>query len=287
LDETKDYIRKLRAVLDGYPDRVMVAEPSNLGDASEYFGNGSDMFHMAFHFGFGYFWGLQFNSHTSKSISATFESSLADYPPGAQDALVIGSHDVQRAFAVAQGDETRHRRAAMIQLAMKGSPYVYYGEELGLRPGTEKVVDSRDSARTPMLWNAESGYGFTTATPWLAFGAAADTTNVAVEEPDQASMLAFYKDVLALRRGRPVWGTGEAAIIQTGNEAIFAVLRQDDFMAYFVAVNIADEAVDATFDKPSDARGPKRVFGDGTLSFDGSTAKLALPEKAGAIFRIR
>ena len=164
---------------------------------------------------------------------------------------------------------------------------VYYGEELGLRPGTQKVVDSRDSARTPMLWNGEPGFGFTTGTPWLAFGTSPETTHVDFERADEGSMLAFYERALALRRGRSVWGVGDVSLVDTGNPAIFAALRQDDFMAYFVGVNIADEPAEGNFEKPADARGVERVLGDGTLSFAGSTASLVLPEKAAAIFRIR
>jgi glycosidase len=287
LDETKDYIRQLRTLLEQYPDRAMVSEPSDLTDASEYFGNGSDLFHMAFHFGFGYFWGQQFGTHSNTGTVATFQKSLDEYPEGAQDGLVIGSHDVARAYSSAQGDETRHRRAALIQLTMKGSPFVYYGEELGLRPGKDKVVDSRDSARTPMLWNADPGHGFSAATPWLAYGAEADTINLSAEQDDPASMYAHYTSLFALRRGRAVWGTGEMTLIDAGNDGIFVALRQDDFMAYLVAVNMTDDAVEGSFDEPTGARGAKLAFGDGTLRFDGGTAKLALPEKAAAIFRLR
>jgi alpha-glucosidase len=286
-DETKAYIRQLRALLDEYPDRAMVAEPSNLGDSSEYFGNGSDMFHMAFHFGYGYFWGQQFGSHSSQGTFATFRTSLDGYPPGAQDALVIGSHDVARAYSAAQGDETRQRRAALIQLAMKGTPFIYYGEELGLRPGKDKVVDFRDAARTPMLWDDTPGHGFSDAAPWLAFGADADTTNLTAEQGDPGSMYSFYVNALALRRGRAVWGSGDAQLLDAGTNALFAALRRDDFMAYVVAVNMTDESASGSFAAPAGVTGVKRVLGQGSLRFEGSSGKLSLPGKAGAIFRVR
>lgn len=287
--ETKDYIRSLRKLVDEYPGRVMVAEPSNLTDTTGYVGNGSDMFHMAFHFGYGYFWGFPFGAKNAAPIVETFQQSLAELPPGAQDALVIGSHDVPRAFSTAQGDDTRHQRAALIQLAAKGTPFVYYGEELALRPGTEKVVDMRDAARTPMLWDATAGHGFTTGTPWIAFGKDADAFNLAAETEDPHSMLAFYRELLELRRGRAVWGIGEMKVLETGTSSVFALLREDDFMAYVAAVNMSDEAVsaDLALQPATPTKGAARVLGSGKLALDGDTAHVQLPEKSWAIFRVR
>jgi glycosidase len=287
LDETKDYIRKLRALLDTYPDRAMVAEPSNLGDAVEYFGNGSDMFQMAFHFGYGYFWGLYFNSKSAKSIEQTFADALATYPPGAQDGLVIGSHDVPRAYTAAQGDESRHRRAALIQLTMRGTPFVYYGEELGLRPGKQQVVDLRDAARTPMLWTSEAKHGFTTGEPWIAFGDEADTTNLEVERDDPSSMFDYYRGLLELRRGRAVWGTGQAEILDADSDAVFVARRSDDFMAYVVAVNMSDEPATASFDAPGIGSKAARVFGEGSLSAKTDSARVSLPAQGAGIFRVK
>lgn len=287
--ETKDYIRALRKLVDEYPGRVMVAEPSNLDDATGYVGDGSDMFHMAFHFGYGYFWGFPFGAKDATPIVETFEQSLAELPPGAQDALVIGSHDVPRAFSTAQGDDTRHQRAALIQLTAKGTPFVYYGEELALRPGTQKVVDTRDAARTPMLWDATAGHGFTTGTPWIAFGKDADSHNLAVEAEDPDSMLAFYRELLELRRGRAVWGTGAMEVLDTGTKSVFALLREDDFMAYVAAVNMSEEPSSASFELGASAppEGVSRELGSGKLELDGSTASVSLPEKGFAIFRVR
>lgn len=285
--ETRDYIKKLRKVVDEYPGRVLVAEPSKLTDASGYLGSGSNMFHMAFHFGYGYFWGLPFAAQNADGIVDTFEKSLATYPPGAQDALVIGSHDVQRAFTVAQGDDTKHQRAALIQLTAKGTPFVYYGEELALRPGKQEVVDQRDAARTPMLWDGSAGHGFSTGKPWIAFGAAADQYNLETEQGDPESMYAFYRELFALRRGRAIWGTGEMEVLETGTPTVFALYRADDFMAYVAAVNMSDEAQVADLVRPELGSRASRVLGAGTLTLTNGGATLSLPAQAGAIFRVR
>ncbi|MFO0571252.1 MAG: alpha-amylase family glycosyl hydrolase [Polyangiaceae bacterium] len=287
IPKTQAYIRELRKVVDEYPGRVLVAEPSNLTDATGYLGNGSDMFHMAFHFGYGYFWGFSFGGHDASAITDTFQKSLSQFPPGAQDALVIGSHDVPRAYSAAQGDDTRHRRAAAIQLSMKGTPFLYYGEELALRPGSEKVVDLRDYARTPMLWNADPGHGFTTGKPWLAFGQEADAFNVTAEDADPASMLSFYRDALALRRGRAVWGTGEMELLETGTKRVFAVYRSDDFMAYVSAVNMSEEAESVELTRPDLGSRAARVLGEGKLALRSGGGTLSLPGQGFGIFRVK
>ncbi|MEZ4221785.1 MAG: alpha-amylase family glycosyl hydrolase [Polyangiaceae bacterium] len=286
IPKTQDYVRKLRQLVDQYPGRVLAAEPSNLTDATAYFGDGQDMFHLAFHFGYGYFWGIPFQTQSADSINGTFEQSLAQFPAGAQDALVIGSHDVPRAAESSQGDDTRQLRAALIQLTAKGTPFIYYGEELALRSGSEKVVDLRDLARSPMLWDASAGHGFSTGTPWLAYGAQADTYNWESEDAAPGSMLANYRALLELRRGRAVWGTGEMELLETGSSAVFALRREDDFMSYVSAVNMTEEPqrVDVTTNPPTRAA---RVFGSGKLTPTSTGLRLDLPEKAAAIFRVR
>ncbi len=287
LEPTRDYIRQLRDLVDGYPGRVLLAEPGDLTDASPYFGDGGDMFHLAFDFAYGYFWGLYFNSQTANSLEIVFGETLASYPPGAQDALVIGSHDVQRAIASSLDDETRHRRAALIQMTMKGTPVIYYGEELGLRPGDQQLIDVRDRQRTPMLWDGGPGFGFTTGTPWLAFGEAPELTHRAVEEGDDASTLTYYRELLGLRRGRAVWGVGQAEILAPDSDAVLAFRRSDDFMSYVVAINMTDE--DATAVVPIAGVGERAdlVFGAGAMTARGDKVTLEIPAKEGAVFRTR
>lgn len=287
LPATVDYIQQLRGVVEEHPGRVLVAEPSKLTDATAYFGDGTDMFHMAFHFGFGYFWGFPFGAGSAAPITDTFATSLERFPAGAQDALVIGSHDVARAFAVAQRDDSRHRRAAWIQLTAKGTPYIYYGEELALRPGADYVVDLRDTARTPMLWDGTPGHGFTTGTPWLAFGEEADTTHVEAERADPASMWSSYRELARLRRGRAVWGTGEMELLDAGTTEVFAFLREDSFQSYVVAVNMTASDVSARLERAGLGERAELELGVGDLTLDPTGADLQLPAAGAAVFRVR
>ena len=288
IPETQDYLRQLRAVLDSYPDRAMVAESTNYSSAAAYFGNGKDMFHMAFNFNYGYFWGLPFAGVNAQPLVDKFTVSQTSNPVGAQDALVIGSHDVPRAYVAAHQIESRWRRAAFLQMTMPGTPFVYYGEELAMRPGSQKVVDGRDFARTPMLWTKAQNHGFTTGTPWLAFGDEADSTSVEVESADPASNYSFYKKLLAVRRGRAAFGTGALAFVPTDDPAVFVATRSSADEEYVVVVSMDETdphtATAAMASLPGD---PQLLFGDATLTRDGASAKLTIPPAGMALFRVK
>ncbi|CAN5853734.1 hypothetical protein BH11MYX4_BH11MYX4_53500 [soil metagenome] len=288
LPETIGYIQQLRSVLDAAGSgggRAMVAEPSELNDSTKYYGNGSDMFHMTFDFGFGYFWGLAFGARDKKIIDDAITTSLR-YPRGAQPAQVLGSHDVPRAFNYTANEPWRHRNAALLEMTLRGSPFVYYGEELGMRPGTQIVVDDRDAQRTPMTWTAAAGHGFSNAAPWIAFGDAADATAVDVEDADPASMLTYYRQLLAFRRGRAVWGTGDVRLVTLDTAAVVSFVREDATESYLVAVNLTDEDQEGTAADPLPASGTV-VFGDGTLDAAGGSVHVKVPARSGAVFRIR
>jgi alpha-glucosidase len=277
--ETVDYVKSIRSLVNGYADRAMVAEPVELKDATPYFGGGRDMFHMAFDFAYGYFWGIAFASSDRRILEDALRTA-EKFPDGAQDALVIGSHDVLRAWQSAGANAGRYKSAALLQMTMKGSPFVYYGEELGLRPGTATKIDVRDTARTPMSWTRGAGHGFTTGTPWLPFGDAAGETSVEAEERDPDSMLSFYRSVLTLRRGRAVWGRGTSRMIAFDDRALLGIVREDDVDRYLVVVNLALEDREGVAPEPLGAA--TRVFGEGEIV--GSSAKM--PANAHAVFKL-
>ena len=284
--ETVEYIRSLRKVVDGFPDRATVAEPAELTNSTPYFGNGRDMFHMAFDFAYGYFWGVAFAAGDRKIIEEAM-STASRYPEGAQDALVIGSHDVLRAWQSAGTDPARYRGAALLQMTMRGTPFIYYGEEVALRPGTAIRVDTRDSARTPMTWTRDAaGHGFTTGTPWIPFGEAPSDTSVEAEDADPESMLSFYRSLLAFRRGHPVWATGTSRLLELDDPGLLAFVRENDEESYLVAVNLASEPREGSAADPLPAVG-RVVLGEGTMAVANGNVTVKLGANGHAVFQIR
>ena len=149
----------------------------------------------------------------------TFERVL---PTGAWPDYTLSNHDNPRAVSrYASGDISRGRRrgrlAAMMLLTLRGTPFIYYGEEIGQTDGAvppERVVDvaGRDPERTPMQWDASPGAGFTTGEPWLPIAAGAKNgLTVADEARDPASMLAFTRRALWFRRSSAALRWGERA----------------------------------------------------------------------------
>lgn len=288
IPETQAYIKQLRALVDTYKDRTMVAESTDYSGSAAYYGSGKDMFHMAFNFSYGYLWGLPFAGTLAANIAKPFEQALANNPPGAQDALPIGSHDVNRAFVAAREIESRWLRAAFVQMTMPGTPYIYYGEELALRPGTQVVVDGRDVARTPMLWSKGAGFGFTTGKPWIAFGAEPEKTNLEVEKADPKSTYSFYQKLLAVRRGREAFGSGALKILPADDSSVLVYTRSTSDETYVMALGMDEEdahtATVAGANLPGDAQ---LLFGEGSLARQGQAAKVTIPAAGMAIFRVK
>lgn len=283
--KTAEYVKKLRAEVDKFPNRAMVAESVLFDSPKAYFGNGKDAFQMAFLFDYGYLWPIAFQSESRDQIDKAFRAADT-FPEGAQSALVIGSHDVGRAYAVAQGKEWRHRRAAEIQMFARGTPYIYYGEELGMRPGTAKVVDARDAARTPYPWTRAEGHGFSSATPWLPFGASAADTSLEAEKDDPSSMHTHYRRMLALRRGRPVFATGKMTLVDVGNPSVFAFVRADAEEAYLVVENMTESEQTVVADGIEGTL-VERVLGDGKGTRDGQKLTIDLPATGSFVAKIR
>lgn len=289
IPETIEYIKKLRGVLDaasGSQPRTMVSEPSQLDDSGPYYGNGSDMFHMSFEFGFGYFWSLAFGAGDKKLIEASIRATIR-YPKGSQPAHVLGSHDVPRQYS--DGDPWRRRNGALLEMTMRGTPFVYYGDEILLRPGTQIVVDDRDAQRTPMTWTKDgAGHGFTTGKPWIAFGAAPEETGVDVEDADPKSMLTYYRQLLAFRRGHAVWGTGATRLLETSTTPLVVFVRENDEETYLVAVNLSEDEQEGTANDPlASPVDSVPVFGEGTVTAGGGTVRVKIPGQRGAVFKVR
>jgi alpha-glucosidase len=148
----------------------------------------------------------------------------ARFPPGAWPSWTASNHDAVR-FPTrwAQGDERRIRVALMLVLTLRGTPILYYGDEIGMEQAAipaDRVVDpvglrrgldhpGRDGARTPMPWTDEPGAGFTAAgvEPWLPFGTL--ERNVAAQRADPASVLHLVRDLIALRRADDALRAGD------------------------------------------------------------------------------
>jgi alpha-glucosidase len=178
-------------------------------------------------------------------------------PPGGQPTYVLSSHDAPRyrtRFDDALWGEARARVAVMMLLTLRGTPFLYYGEEIGMRDGVvppERICDpvgqrfpglGRDPERTPMQWTGEPGAGFSTAAePWLPLGSDAPAVNVARQVRDPRSHLSFYRQLIWFRKGAPALTRGTYRPIDAPADT-FVYLREHAGQRLLVALNFASEA---------------------------------------------
>ncbi len=244
-------LRGIRAVLDAYPERMIVGEIGLYDPArvAPYYGDGDEL-HLGFNFAF-----LR-AAWSAESFRHEVERCEAAFPPGAQPVYVLSNHDEPR-HATRYDDpvhgEARARVAAMLLLTLRGTPFLYYGEEIGMRNVAippERMQDpiartlhpklARDGERTPMQWSAGPGAGFTTGEPWLPLAPDSDRRNVLAERADPRSLLHLYRDLLALRRVTPALTRGTYRTL-SAPDGVFAYERDAGSSVARVALNFGAE----------------------------------------------
>ena len=164
---------------------------------------------------------LLFQNWDADSLQQLLEQYYRVMPEHGWPSWSFGNHDVSRLASRAPGDQARV--AAMLLLTLRGTPTLYYGDEIGMRDSripSDKAQDpqhkswpghSRDVARTPMQWDSSPLTGFTRGQPWLPVAPNAATTNVAAAQRDPRSLLALYRRLIEVRRAHPGAGSGGVA----------------------------------------------------------------------------
>ena len=196
--EVQDAIRAMRAAVG--PERLLIGELYlPIERLVAYYASGLDM-PANFH--------LLSTPWEPRAIAELVERYEAALPDGAWPNWVLGNHDRPRvASRLGPGQE---RAAAYLLLTLRGTPTLYYGDELGMRDveiAPERRVDpwafgNRDPVRTPMQWDPEGSFT-EAAEPWLPFAPDHATVNVAAQHEDPDSLLGLYRGLLALRRSEP------------------------------------------------------------------------------------
>ncbi len=249
--DVHERLRGLRRIADAYPERVLVGEVYLMDPAevATYYGKGDEL-HQAFNFS------LMQTPFDAARMRDEIERFHALVPPEGWPNQVLSSHDARRHASRYDHPllgEARARLLALLLLTVRGTPFLYYGEELGLRnveipedrlrdplAWTLHPAASRDGERTPMPWSAEPGAGFSPAEPWLPLGPDASTRNVAVQREDPASLLHWYRTLLAFRRATPALEGGAQQSLPAPAE-VYVYERRLGTERVIVALNFADE----------------------------------------------
>ena len=219
--ETHVVVSEMRALMNSYSDRVLIGEIYlPIEQLVQYYGSAQrPEAHLPFNFH------LIQSAWNADAIAALIRQYEAALPAGAWPNWVMGNHDQHR-LATRLGS-AQARVAAVLLLTLRGTPTLYYGDELGMPDAVitpEQVVDpaekrqpgqgfGRDPERSPMLWNGSLNAGFTTGFPWLPL--VEHWQNFCVESQRTSSMLELYKQLLSLRRVRLDLHSGAITNVQS------------------------------------------------------------------------
>ncbi len=250
-DEVQDIMREFRQLLDAYGAKtgneyVAIGELwGPLARWIRYYGEQGDGLHLPFNFRLmdEGVWDAQ----VMRSLVDALEGVLPDF---AWPNYVLGNHDRIR-LATRFGGQAQARLAAMMLLTLRGTPTLYYGDELGLENGVippEKMQDpqginlgaerTRDVARTPMQWDSTPFAGFSNVAPWLPVSADFETRNVAAQTAVSHAILNLYRQLIWLRRNSSALSVGQYQPVD-GPQHCFIYWRTAAAEQQLVALNFS------------------------------------------------
>jgi len=247
--EVHDIIRGMRRVIDQYEDRLMIGEVYlPVERLVTYYGSADSGCHLPFNFQ------LISLPWKAAAIGAAIDAYEKALPAHGWPNWVLGNHD--KARIAARIGEEQSRVAAMLLLTLRGTPTLYYGDELGLAGvpvPPERAHDpwekrqpglglGRDPARTPMQWDSSSYAGFSAREPWLPVTHDYRSRNVEAAQADPRSLLTLYRRLISLRRAEPALHVGAYRLLHATDDVLVYV-RHAGTRRLLVALNLSSTAM--------------------------------------------
>ena len=298
LPETHAIIKQLRAAIDAnYTNRFLLAEANQWPeDVREYFGEGDEC-HMAYHFP------LMPRMYMAIAQEDRFPlteimAQTPEIPQSCQWAIFLRNHDeltlemvtskerdymystyaadprarinlgIRRRLAPLMDNDTdRIKLMNSLLLSMRGSPIIYYGDELGM--GDNVFIGDRNGVRTPMQWSPDRNAGFSRADPQRLYLPPImdaiygyEAVNVESQLRDPSSLLHWMRRMLAVRQGSQAFGRGELLFLKPGNRKVLAYLRTFHDEVILCVANLARSAQPVELDLSAfRARVPVELLG--------------------------
>ena len=250
--EVHTIVKKMRKVLDEYNERVLIGETYLPYEQLIEFYGMNDECHLPFNF---HLLCVNWKASAIKKKVNDYEKIL---PDGCWPSYVLGNHD-QKRIASKVGNDRQSRIAMMLLLTLRGSPTIYYGDEIGMKnvkipqnmiqdppalnqPEVADIV-GRDPERTPMQWDdsANAGFSATGVKTWLPVAKNFKVNNVKVQSKEKDSMLNFFKKLTTLRSENSCLNSGKYKYVPTTQKDIFAYLRYDDDKTILIILNFTSK----------------------------------------------
>lgn len=247
--EVHAVVAEMRLVIEEFGDRVLIGEiylpPEKL---VAYYGRDLTGAHLPFNFA------LISTPWNAQAIAKLIDDYEAALPHGAWPNWVLGNHDRERIASRVGHDQARV--AAMLLLTLRGTPTLYYGDEIGMpqveirpdqvRDPWEKNLPGigvgRDGCRTPMQWDLTPHGGFSAGEPWLPLDVNFTRENVTAERQDATSMLSLYRALIDLRRTKPELALGAYRPVSVTSELLMFE-REHQGHRLLVALNLGTASV--------------------------------------------
>ncbi|MBC8731529.1 alpha-amylase family glycosyl hydrolase [Paraburkholderia sp. UCT2] len=246
--EVHEIVRSMRATLDGYGERVLIGEIYlTVPQLVKYYGVNGEGVHMPFNF---QLLNARWDAQNIARMIRDYDIALPEY---GWPNWVLGNHDNPR--VASRVGAAQARVAAVLLLTLRGTPTLYYGDEIGMTDGyiaSDEIQDpaerrqpgicqGRDPERTPMQWDGSlANAGFTDGKPWLPIATA---TSVREQDGDMSSMLSLYRRLLSLRRGNAALVRGTIENVVADGDVLTYERRYGN-QRLFIALNMGVE--DAT-----------------------------------------
>jgi alpha-glucosidase len=257
--EILDILAEMRRVVDAHRgEPVLVGEVYlKIDELAAYYGAELDGLQLPTNFNF--LW-TPWKAAPILDMVEAYEGAL---PRGAWPNWVLGNHDQSR--TATRVGPAQARIAMMLLLTLRGTPIVYYGDELGLEDmaiALERVRDpfglnmpgkgqGRDPQRCPMPWDETPKAGFTTGEPWLPIGTSRPGRSIAAQRNDPRSMLVLTRELLALRRKEAALSRGAWGKVEVEGE-VLAYARSLKGRRFVIVLNLDDKPKSVRFlDLPS------------------------------------
>ncbi len=246
-------VKQLRTIVNEYSDKLLVGEiytlpPGDAGIAASYLGNGTDSLHMAFDFS------LLFSRWNARSYYLSIKKWYKLIPKDGWPCHVLSNHDLHRSFnrnGMFLEQEKKAKVSAVLMLTLRGTPFIYYGEEIGMENTPvprSKISDplglkywplysGRDQARRPMLWNNSVNAGFSTVKPWLPVNNRYQEKCVEYQAKDEMSIYSLYRKLLHIRSTRAALTEGGMEFLEKGQSGVLSYLRQQNRENILVVLN--------------------------------------------------
>ena len=288
--EVHNVLQGLRKVADEYGS-VLIGETwtKNIDELKQYYGEHSNELQMPMDLMF---------ATVDKLSAPEFRRQIATVDAaGGWPVFVISNHDKIRSYnryGDGEHNDAIAKLMAGMYLTLRGTPIMYYGEEIGMENNDPKSKDAvkdpigklgwpvdkgRDGERTPMQWDASTNAGFSQATPWLPVPPSYKTHNVADESKQTDSVFEFYKQVLKLRHTNPALLDGNYVALNEDDPNVLSYLRKYKNHVVLVALNFSSAPQKVAFNLKAQgisSATSKTLLSTGSKSADANLGELAL-----------